>query len=406
MKTNYQKYAELLVKRCLCLNEKVRPLLITAPVENREFVRIVANTAYELGVRDIHFDWVDEELQYDQLKNFEIKDLIKSSFWNKVIYDEYAKKDAAFLILHCKDYNLMKDVEPEKTQAAGKQSRESRPIYKEKQKYDRVPWCIAMAPTLNYAKSVFKTEDPLSSAWDAVFKSCLIYDDNPIETWNEKLRLSAERCNKLNDRRFKFLHITNRLGTNLKLELPDKHIWLGAGKKNEEGLELIVNMPTEEIFTTLLREKTEGIAYSSKPLVYEGTVINNFSLRFEEGKVIEVKTEKGEEILKKMLEMDSNASYLGEIALVNDDSPISNMGIIFYDTLYDENASCHLALGSGFPNTYENGETMTKEELSNAGINDSLLHTDFMIGTPDLKIVGITISNEEIIIFDEGNFVL
>jgi len=406
MKSNYQKYADLLLRRCLCLRESVRPLLITAPTENREFVRIVAKTAYELGVRDIHFDWVDEELQYDQLMNFDIEDIVKSPFWNKVIYDEYANKDAAFLMLHCKDYNLMKDVDPEKTGAAGKQSRESRPLYKEKQKYDRVPWCIAMAPTLNYATSVFKTEDPLASAWDAVFKSCSIYEDDPIEVWNEKLRISSERCNKLNEKRFKELHITNNLGTDLRLELPDKHIWLGAGKKNEEGLELIVNMPTEEIFTTPIKTKTEGIVYSSKPLVYDGTLIENFSLRFKEGKVTDIKAEKGGDVLRKMIEMDDAASYLGEIALVNYDSPISNTGIIFYDTLYDENASCHLALGSGFPNTYEKGELLTKEELIEMGINDSLLHTDFMIGTSDLKIVGTTTNNEEILIFNNGNFVL
>jgi len=404
MEENLQKYADLLLKRCLCLNEKVRPLLITAAVENAEFVRLVARKAYSLGVRDIYFDWIDDELQYDQLMNFDIHEIKNSPYWNKKIYDEYADKDAAFLMMHAKDYKLFKNVDPEKTKEAGKQSIESRPRFKKKQKLDRVPWCIAMVPTFGYAKNVFGEEEPLTKAWDAIFKACLIYEEDPIEEWNKKTRLSEERCNKLNEHRFKYLHFTNDLGTDLSIELPDKHIWLGAGKKNEEGLELIVNMPTEEIFTTPHKKGTKGIVYSAKPLIYGGILIKDFSLRFEEGKVVEIKGSEG--VLERIIEMDENASYLGEVALVNHDSPISNTGIVFYDTLYDENASCHLALGSGFPNSYENGENMSKEELEMAGINDSLLHTDFMVGTSDLRIIGTTHNNEEILIFDNGNFII
>jgi len=407
MQDNYKKYAELLLKRCLCLGEKIRPLLITAPVRAIDFIEVLTHTAYEIGVTDIYFDWTDEVLKHEQLMVLSDEDLIKSPFWHKAIYDEYASKEAAFLMLYSDDIDLMSDVNPNKITLVSNHSRASRPLFKKLQKTDIVPWCIALAPVEGYANRVFSNaEKPLKAAWDAIFKSCLIYENNPIEAWNKKVEKNKQRVNLLNEKRFKYLHFTNSLGTDLKVELPDKHLWEGAGKENGEGLSLIVNMPTEEVFTSPLRTGINGMVYSSKPLVHNGALIENFSFRVENGKITEVNAEKGQEVLRQMIMADDCACYFGEVALVDDDSPISNTNIIFYETLYDENASCHLAIGDGFPRCIENGVNMSKEELLENGINQSLVHTDFMIGTPDLSIVGTTFDEETIAVFENGNFVL
>ena len=204
--------------------------------------------------------------------------------------------------------------------------------------------------------------------------------------------------------KLKSLHYTNSLGTDFIVELGKGAIWCGADEEMPDGTPLIVNMPTEEIFTSPLRNSTNGIVYASKPLIYNGALIDKFWLKFEEGKVVDYDSEVGKDVLKTLIDFDEGSSYLGEVALVEYDSPISNSNILFYNTLYDENAACHLALGIGFPCCYENGADMSVEELLEVGVNHSDEHTDFMIGTSDLRIVGTTYNNEEVIIFENGNF--
>jgi aminopeptidase len=406
MKENLRKYAQLLLKRCLCLNYK-RPLLVTAPIKAIDFIEVLTHEAYQLGINDIYFDWYDDDLKHEQLLHLSDEELVKSPFWNKVIYDEYAKKNAAFLMLCSDDIDLMNDIPEEKITLTSRHNRASRPLFREMQRVDEVPWCIALVPTLGYAKKVFPDSlDPIFDMWDAIFKCCLVYEENPIEAWDMKVKRNQSRCDLLNNYQFQFLHYTNSLGTDLIIELPKNHIWSGAGKENKDGLPLIVNMPSEEVFTSPKYDGVNGIVYSARPLVYSGALIDNFSFRFENGKVIEVKAEKGQEILENMIKTDEGASYLGEVALVDYDSPISNTNIIFYETLYDENASCHLALGDSFPSCLLNGENMSKEKLRECGLNQSNVHTDFMVGTSDLKIIGITFDGEEKNIFENGNFIL
>ena len=338
MKENLRKYAQLLLKRCLCLNYK-RPLLVTAPIKAIDFIEVLTHEAYQLGINDIYFDWYDDDLKHEQLLHLSDEELVKSPFWNKVIYDEYAKKNAAFLMLCSDDVDLMNDIPEEKITLTSRHNRASRPLFREMQRVDEGPWCIALVPTLGYAKKVFPDSlDPVFDMWDAIFKCCLVYEENPIEAWDMKVKRNQSRCDLLNNYQFQFLHYTNSLGTDLIIELPKNHIWSGAGKENKDGLPLIVNMPSEEVFTSPKYDGVNGIVYSARPLVYSGALIDNFSFRFENGKVVEVKAEKGQEILENMIKTDEGASYLGEVALVDYDSPISNTNIIFYETLYDENA--------------------------------------------------------------------
>ena len=401
---NFDKYAELLLKKCLNLKAG-QPLVITCPVECYEFVRVLTKQAYEMGVHDIYFDFVDTYLKYYQLKNFTVDEFETSLFWNKKIYDEYAKKDGAFLMLTAEESDVYVDVDSEKLAKANHISRTSRPIYKEKQGKYEVAWCIAMVSTEMSSKKVFPNdENSKDRLWEEIFKACLVTSENPLEEWDKKKENNKKNVNKLNELKLKKLHYTNSLGTDFCVELGNDAIWCGADEEMPDGTPLIVNMPTEEIFTSPVRDSTNGIVYSSKPLVYNGTLIDEFWLKFENGKVVDYDSKVGKEVLKTLIEFDEGSSYLGEVALVEYDSPISNSKILFYNTLFDENAACHLALGVGFPSCYKNGVNMTREELLEVGVNQSNEHTDFMIGTSDLKIVGTTIDDEEVLIFENGNF--
>lgn len=406
MKEKFIKYCDLLLERCLNIKEN-QPLIITAPIESIEFIRILSRQALEKGVTDIYYDWFDEELKHDQLKYLNKEDIEKSIFWNKNIYDEYAKKDAAFLMLVSDNPDIMNDIETEKIEIASKISRTSRPIYKKMQSTNDVAWCIASVSTIGWAKKVFNN-DPncVEKLWNKIFDICMINEENPIEAWNKKVELSNNRCKILNDLNIKTLHYTNKLGTDLFVGLTEKTIWYGAGEIMPNNTPIICNMPTEEIFTTPNRLMTNGIVYSSKPLVYNGSTIEDFKIEFKDGKVINYDAKKGKDILETIIKGDETSCYLGECALVDYDSPISNSNLIFYTTLFDENASCHLALGTGFPNTQENTKNKTKQELIEMGINVSDVHVDFMIGTKDLKIEAITYKEEKIIIFENGNFIL
>ena len=401
---NFEKYADLLLRKCLNLRSG-QPLVITSPIECIDFVRILTKKAYEMGVHDIYFDFVDSYLKYYQLLNFSEEEFENSPFWNKKIYDEYAKKDGAFLMLSAEESDIFVGVDTEKIAKANQISRTSRPIYKEKQGKYEVPWCIAMVSTEISSKKVFPSvEDSKERLWNEIFKACLIDKDDPLKEWDKKTSNNKINVDKLNSLKLRKLHYTNSLGTDFTVELGKGHIWCGADEVMPDGTPLIVNMPTEEIFTSPLKDSTEGIVYASKPLIYSNTFINNFWLRFENGKVVDFDSEEGKEVLETLINFDEGSCKLGEVALVEYDSPISNSGVLFYNTLYDENAACHLALGIGFPSCCENGVNMTKEELLEVGINQSNEHVDFMIGTSDLKIVGITESGEEVLIFENGNF--
>lgn len=404
MKENFEKYADLLLIKCLNLKEG-QPLVITSPIESIDFVRILTKKAYEMGVHDIYFDWSDSYLKYYQLKNFSVEELENSPFWNKKIYDEYAKKDGAFLMLSAEESDVFVGVDPELISKSSYISRTSRPIYKEKQGKYEVPWCIAMVSTEISSKKVFpNVENSKDRLWEEIFKACLIDKENPILEWDKKIANNKKNSSKLNSLKLRKLHYTNSLGTDLYVSFGKGHIWCGADECMPDGRPLMVNMPTEEIFTSPLNDATEGIVYASKPLVYNGSLIDKFWLRFENGKVVDFDAEVGKEVLDGMINLDEGSCKLGEAALVEFDSPISNSNILFYNTLFDENAACHLALGVGFPTCYENGANMSKEELLAVGVNQSNEHTDFMIGTSDLKIVGTTESGEEVLIFENGNF--
>jgi len=401
-----EKYADLLLKECLNITDE-KSMLIAFPTEAIELVRIIARKAYGLGVTDIHFDLVDEELKHDQLKNLEMENLRHSQFYNKEIYNEYAKKDAAFLRLMEGDSDLMNDIDPNLLSQTEVLYRNSQKDYKDKQLTYQIPWCIAAVATDRWAEKVFPNQkDAKEKLWNIIFECCFINENNPVALWKEKIKTNQERAKLLNAYRFQELHYQNNAGTDLRIELPEKHIWSSAGNLFANKKTGIVNLPTEEVFTSPKCDGVNGTVYSSKPLVCNGGIIEDFYLVFENGCIIDCGARVGEDLLKSLITSTENANRLGEVALVDYNSPISESNIIFYNTLFDENASCHLALGKGFPKCVENGEKMTIEELEEQGINYANIHQDFMIGTKDLTITGTTKDKQKVKVFEKGNFIL
>lgn len=399
-----KKYASVILNTCLKV-KKNQPLFISANYERVDFVRIIANLAYELGVKDIYFDLTDVYLKHDALKNLELDDLKKLSFWNKEKWNEYAKKGAAFVMLASETPGLMKDIDPKKISELTIYAYETRKEFDDLRDKAMVPWCIAAVPTESWAKEIFpKSNNPVEDLWNKIFEICNINENNPEDIWNKKIEVLSKRCKKLNEYNFKSLRYTNELGTDLTIELPDNHVWESGKSLLTNGEEVLVNFPTEEVFTSPTYDSANGIVYSGKPLAYQDNIIDEFWIKFENGEAVEWDAKEGKEVLENIIKSCKNSNRLGEVALVEYSSSISKSGIVFYETLYDENASCHLALGASFPECIKNGTNMSKKELEKNKMNDCTNHVDFMIGTKDLTITGTTKEGKEITIFENGDF--
>ena len=400
-----EKYARVILESCLKV-EKDQPLFISYNVERRDFVNIVTKIAIELGVKDIYYEASDPYLKHELLKSLEVEDLKKLSFWNKEMWNVYAKKDAAFLMLASETPGLMKDIDPNKMKELTKYSLETRKEFDARRDKSELAWAIAAVPTKAWAEELFKdSSNHEEELWDKIFDICSIKEDDPVAIWNNKINKLKERGKKLNSYQFKTLKYKSSNGTDFSIDLPKGHIWASGSEKLANGKEVLVNFPTEEVFTSPDCKSAEGIVYSSKPLSYQDVIIDNFSIRFEKGKVIEVHAEVGEDTLKNMVSVCENADMIGEVALVPYDSPISNTNLIFLETLFDENAACHIALGDSFPECIENGPKTDKKVLfEKHNLNKCDSHVDFMVGNRDMNITGITEEGEEIPIFINGNF--
>ncbi len=403
MKEKYYKYAHLLLERGLCINKK-EALVINAPIEAIDFIRVLTDVACSLGIDDIYFDWYDEELKHSELKYYDDEAIKKSHFWNKSIHDEYAKKNAAFLFLTSYNPGVMDDIDSNKMKIASEQSLYTRQVYREMQSNNQVDWCIASVATESWGKLLFpNSNDPKNDLWNIIFDICLINESNPLAAWDNKMHKNKDMCLKLNNLKIKELHYQNTLGTNLIIGLSEGALWCG-GSSQIKGREPIVNIPTEEVFTTPDKYKTNGIVYTSLPLIHAGVKIENICLEFKNGKVVNYHATTGQDELKNILETDSESNMLGECALVDKNSKIALSNVLFYETLFDENASCHIALGRGFKECLTNGDNLNEEALEEVGYNKSKNHVDIMIGTKDLNITAITYDNQEIQIFKEGSF--
>ena len=400
-----EKYASVLLEACLKV-EKDQPLFISYNIERSDFVRIVTKQAYKLGVKDIYYEVVDPYLKHEALKNLEVEELKQLKFWNKEMWNIYAKKNAAFLMLASEMPGLMSDIDSKKISAMTKYALQTRKEFDALRDKSEVAWSIAAVPTYSWASELFKDSNtPEEDLWNKIFDICSIKESNPVDIWNKKIEKLDERGSKLNNYQFKTLKYSSSNGTDFKIDLPKNHLWASGKSTLANGREVLVNFPTEEVFTSPDCMSAEGVVYSSKPLAYQDVIIDNFNITFKDGKVVDFSAEKGEDTLKELINICDNSNMLGEVALVEYDSPISNTKQIFLETLYDENAACHIALGDSFPECVENGPKMDKKELfEEYHLNNCDSHVDFMIGNSDLNIIGITSNGKEVQIFKDGNF--
>ena len=403
MNDNLRKYADVLLNTCLKI-DKGQPLFISYNKERQEFVDIICELAKELGIEDIFLDKQDPYLKHDCLLKYSIDELKELPYWNKKDWDTYSKKNAAFLMLASETPGLMKDVDPDKLVEMTMYSLKTRKHFNESRDKSLLAWCIAAVPTEAWALEVFpNSKTPIEDLWNKIFEMCLL-DQDYNNVWDQKIKKLKERADKLNDYQFKTLKYSSSNGTNFTVELPDNHLWATGYETLANGKEVLVNFPTEEIFTSPNKDSANGIVYNSKPLSYQDVLIDDFHIEFKDGKVINAHAEKGNDTLNNMINICENSNMLGEVALVPNDSPISNTNVVYLETLFDENAACHLALGDSFPECLSGSEGKTKDELFELGLNKCDSHVDFMIGNKDLSIKGITKDNKEIDIFVNGNF--
>ena len=401
-----RKYAELLVKKGAHVQEGQK-IYLTAPIEAAPFAHLVVEEAYKAGSGAVTVVYDDDVLTKLTYMNNPLEYFDTVAEWQAERANSLAREGAAFIFLEGSDPNALKGVDPKKPALARKRRNEAYKDYRERIDFGHNQWLIAGVSTPKWAEMVFpelKGEDAVNALWHAILLTARADGDNPIAAWDEHKKNFDEHKEFLNSHKFVKLHYTNEKGTDLYVGLPEKHLWEGGGAETVGGVYFFPNMPTEEVYTSPHRAKTEGIVYSALPLVYSGNVIKDFWFKFESGKVVDFGAQKGAEVLEQLLATDDGAKHLGECALVPKESPIRQSGKLFFSTLYDENASCHLAVGMGFPDAYDGGLQMSKEELLSEGVNDSATHVDFMIGSDDLNIVGIKADGTAVQIFKSGTW--
>lgn len=404
------KYAELVV--CTGVNlQKGQLLVVNSPIECADFARRIARRAFAAGARDVKINWSDEQLARLRLEEAEAEVFDEFPVWRRDMFMDFKARGAAVVSIHASDPTIFQHIEPDKLlrsqRAAGKALLE----YRQAMMNNELRWCVVSIPTESWAGKVFAGESgekAVEKLWQAIFRAVRIdaehEDTNPVEAWQKHIDFLQRACRFMNEQQFSALHYTNSLGTDLTVKLPRGHVWAGGAEIAGDGVRFVANMPTEEIYTLPDRNGVDGVVYASKPLNYNGSLIEGMRLEFASGKVVKAEAAKGQEVLNQLLAVDEGAGYLGEVALVPYDSPISRSGILFYNTLFDENAACHLAFGKAYPTCLQGGEKMDSVELLQHGVNDSLVHEDFMIGTSDLAIEGIRADGSRVQVFRDGNF--
>lgn len=406
MEEKLKEYARLAVVTGLAVKPG-QEVMISASVEVADFVHLVMEQAYKAGASDVVVEWMDSEAAKLRYQHSYMEKISQCPEWTSLMRNTMAQRGAAFLSIRSDDPRVLADVDPKKPAAAQKASRNACGPFVEAHRNGTMPWCIIGAASPKWAQAVFPDlpeQEARDRLWDAIFQTARVHSGDAVAAWEAHRQEFQKRIAWLNEQGFDALHYQNSLGTDLTVGLLPGGIWCGGGAATADGRWHFMNLPTEEVYTAPHRERTEGTVYSSMPLNFNGNLIDQFYLTFEKGRVVDFGAKQGEEVLRSILEMDEGAKYLGECALVPYDSPISNLGILFYNTLYDENASCHLAVGSGISEAIEGGMSKSREELLQVGINDSLTHVDFMFGTADLSITGIRPDGTRVPVFQNGNW--
>lgn len=403
-----EEYARLLVKVGLNLQQG-QPLVISCPVDCAPFARLCAAAAYDAGASRVELDWQDDALT--RLRYLRADDAVFDVCppWRRSLRVDNVRAGAAFLSIHAEDPAALSGVDAGRIRRANRAAGEALREFREATRQNRVQWCVAAIPVPAWARTVFPElpeEAAMARLWERIFDAVHVEQDgDAVGAWREHIARLTRHRDWLNGLRLRALRYRNALGTDLTVELPEGHFWAAGEERTQAGVPFVPNMPTEEVFTAPRRDGVNGRVVASLPLVLDGNLVRGFALTLERGRIVRVEAEEGEAVLRNAAAVDEGASYLGEVALVPFDSAISRTGTLFYNTLFDENASCHLAFGSAYP-CIAGGEHMSEAERLERGLNVSMTHVDFMIGTPDLSITGIRQDGSEVPVFVDGNFAL
>ncbi|MBQ6389403.1 MAG: aminopeptidase [Mogibacterium sp.] len=398
-------YAELVIRSGVNL-QKGQRLSITCPVECADFARLCAAAAYEAGCREVLMRWRDDDLTRMKYLHADddIFDIVNS--WEIDYLNTLSGEGAAFLTIHAEDPESLKGVDPDRLRRSQISSGKALETYRARLMKSECPWCVCSVPSKAWAAAVFpelSEEEAVARLWKEILTACRVDGGDAVQNWRDHVNEVRGHMEFLNKCNFRTLRYKNAAGTDVTVDLPEGHYWGGAEEKAGTGVMFSPNIPTEEVFTLPKKDSMNGTLVATKPLSYNGSVIEGFSFKVKDGRIVEVHADKGEDILKDAVSVDEGASYFGEVALVAYDSPISRSGVLFLNTLFDENASCHFAFGEAYPNII-GAEDMSEEELLARGMNTSITHVDFMIGSEDLEITGITHDGREIPVFRNGNF--
>ena len=404
-KTVLRSYARLIASKGVNV-QKGQDVTVIAGLDQPEFVTMVAEECYRLGARRVRVEWEHQPLTRLNQKKCTVTTLSKVEAWEEAKLEHQCKTLPARIYLESDDPDGLKGVNQAKVSKASQARYKIIKPYRDRME-NKYQWCIAAVPGAAWAKKVFPglpKGKAMEKLWEAILYTSRVTED-PIAAWDAHNKDLAARCEYLNSLGIETLEYKASNGTDFRVGMIEDALFMGGSEcALGSGIEFNPNIPSEEVFISPMRGVAEGIVYSSKPLSYRGELIDNFSVRFKDGRAVEVHAEKNEDLLREMISMDEGAAYLGECALVPYDSPIRNSGVLFYNTLFDENAACHLALGYGFTNTIKDYEKYTNEECHKKGINDSMIHVDFMIGTEDLSITAITRDGKRVKIFENGNW--
>lgn len=403
---NLKKYARLIAETGVNVQDN-HTVVLQISVDQAPLARLITEEAYRLGAAEVIVQWSDETIQREFLSHA-ATDRIENVPQYKIDQtDDWIAKGASRISVVSSNPDALAGVDAQRVAAFQAANGKALVNLRKATQANKVSWTVVAAASEGWAAKVFPklatSEEQVDALWNEIFKTTRIYEENPVIAWDIHDKKLQEKAAELNEQQFTALHYTAP-GTDLTIGLPKNHLWEGAGSYNARGEEFMANMPTEEVFTAPDSRRVDGYVSSTKPLSYAGTIISGMKFTFKDGKVVDFSAEQGEEALKNLLAIDEGAKHLGEVALVPDPSPISQSGLIFYNTLFDENASNHLAFGSAYAFNLQGGTEMSEEELAEAGLNRSQTHVDFMVGSDKMNIDGIKEDGTIVPVFRNGDW--
>ncbi len=401
-----ENYARLVIQIGVNL-QKGQGLEIICPVEKHAVAEALTKAGYEAGAKIVQVRWSAQNIDKLNYENATLEALTDIPKWYVDSKNYLVENGFCYVAVSAEDPSAFKHISAQKIGEIYKARSKALKKYSDAIMANKIRWCVVSVPTHAWAKQIFpNAENPEEELSNAIIKTMRLDCEKPLSVWQEHISTLEKRAEFLNFSNFEYIHFKNSIGTDLTVGLCENHIWTSAKEKAQDGVSFVANLPTEEVFTAPHRLKVDGKVKSALPLCENGQIIDGFSITFKQGKIVDFSALKGYETLKQIIETDQGTKRLGEIALIGKNSPVAKSKLLFFNTLFDENASCHLAIGKAYPTTVKDGDKLTKKQLKELGVNDSAEHVDFMIGTPDLTVTGIKKDGTKIPLMLDGEWII